>query len=58
MHFLQAEMEELGRKVDSLTAENMALRSEINKLVEDSEKLRSENAALMVIFPVSSLLPL
>ncbi|KNA25303.1 hypothetical protein SOVF_007860 isoform B [Spinacia oleracea] len=43
----QAEMEELGKKVDSLNVENMALRSEINKLVEDSEKLRSENAALM-----------
>ena len=48
MLLLQAEMEELSRKVDSLTAENMALRSEINKLVEDSEKIRSENATLMV----------
>uniref|UniRef100_A0A7C9AQP4 BZIP domain-containing protein n=1 Tax=Opuntia streptacantha TaxID=393608 RepID=A0A7C9AQP4_OPUST len=42
----QAEMGELVRKVDSLMAENMALRSEISKLVEDSEKIRVENAAL------------
>ncbi|XP_021726799.1 G-box-binding factor 3-like isoform X4 [Chenopodium quinoa] len=43
----QAEMEELGKKVDNLNVENLALRSEINKLVEDSEKLRSENSSLM-----------
>lgn len=43
----QAEMEELSKKVESLTAENMALKSEVNKLDIDSEKLRSENAALM-----------
>lgn len=42
----QAEMEDLAKKVDCLNAENMALRSEINKLVEDSDKLRSENATL------------
>ncbi|KAL8167635.1 hypothetical protein V2J09_009134 [Rumex salicifolius] len=42
-----AEMEELSRKVDALSAENMALKSEINKLVEDGEKLKSENAALV-----------
>ena len=55
MLFLQAEMEELVRKVDSLTAENMALRSEISKLVEDSEKIRAENAALTVPFFVLCL---
>ncbi|XP_021764942.1 G-box-binding factor 3-like isoform X1 [Chenopodium quinoa] len=43
----QAEMEELGKKVDDLNVENLALRSEINKLVEDSEKLRTENSSLM-----------
>ncbi|XP_074281752.1 G-box-binding factor 3-like isoform X2 [Silene latifolia] len=43
----QAEMEDLGRKVDALTAENLALRSEINKLEADSEKLRSDNGLLV-----------
>ncbi|KMT16098.1 hypothetical protein BVRB_3g052640 isoform B [Beta vulgaris subsp. vulgaris] len=43
----QAEMEELGKQVESLNVENMALQSEINKLEADSEKLRSENAAIM-----------
>ncbi|KAL2922171.1 Common plant regulatory factor 1 [Bienertia sinuspersici] len=43
----QAEMEELGNKVDSLNVENLALRFEIKKLVEDCEQLRSENAALV-----------
>lgn len=48
LFFLQAEMEELGKQVESLNVENMALQSEINKLEADSEKLRSENAAIMV----------
>ncbi|XP_022757495.1 common plant regulatory factor 1-like isoform X2 [Durio zibethinus] len=43
----QAETEELARKVESLTAENAALRSEINQLSEKSEKLRLENATLV-----------
>lgn len=43
-------MEEFGRKVDFLIVENMVFRFEINKLVEDSEKLRFENVVLMVIF--------
>ncbi|GAB4826291.1 hypothetical protein Ancab_009156 [Ancistrocladus abbreviatus] len=43
----QAEMEELAKKVESLTVENMALRSEIKKLTEEMEKLKSDNAALM-----------
>ena len=42
--------EELGRKVNSLTAENLALKSEVNQLMENSKKLRLENAALLVIF--------
>ncbi|KAK4411472.1 Common plant regulatory factor 1 [Sesamum angolense] len=43
----QAETEELANKVQALTAENMTLKSEINKLMESSEKLKLDNAALM-----------
>lgn len=43
----QAETEELARKVDALTAENMTLRSELNILNEKSEKLRLDNAELL-----------
>ncbi|XP_059312534.1 transcriptional activator TAF-1-like isoform X4 [Lycium ferocissimum] len=43
----QAEAEELAMRVQSLTAENMTLKSEINKLMENSEKLKLDNAALM-----------
>ncbi|KAL9245397.1 hypothetical protein vseg_019058 [Gypsophila vaccaria] len=43
----QAEAEELGRKVDSLNAENLALKSEISQFMENSKKLRLENAALL-----------
>ncbi|XP_039062646.1 G-box-binding factor 3-like isoform X2 [Hibiscus syriacus] len=43
----QAEAEELTRKVESLTAENASLRSEINLLTEKSEKLRRDNATLV-----------
>ncbi|XP_011093363.1 common plant regulatory factor 1 isoform X5 [Sesamum indicum] len=43
----QAETEELANKVQALTAENMALKSEINKLMESSEKLKLDNAALL-----------
>ncbi|KAF3648290.1 Common plant regulatory factor 1 [Capsicum annuum] len=43
----QAEAEELAVRVQSLTAENMTLKSEINKLIENSEKLKLDNAALM-----------
>ncbi|CAA7016876.1 unnamed protein product [Microthlaspi erraticum] len=42
----QAETEELARKVEALTAENMALRSELNQLNEKSDKLRGANATL------------
>ncbi|XP_027350122.1 common plant regulatory factor 1-like isoform X3 [Abrus precatorius] len=42
----QAETEELARKVESLNAENVSLKSEINRLTESSEKLRVENATL------------
>ncbi|CAK8560741.1 unnamed protein product [Lathyrus sativus] len=42
----QAEAEELARRVDALTAENLALKSEINEFAENSEKLKIENAIL------------
>jgi plant G-box-binding factor len=45
---LKAETEELARKVEALTAENMALRSELNQLNEKSDKLRGANATLLV----------
>lgn len=44
----QAEAEELAIRVQSLTAENLTLRSEINKLMENAKKLKLDNAALMV----------
>ncbi|XP_062180745.1 common plant regulatory factor 1-like isoform X2 [Phragmites australis] len=44
----QAETEELSTQVESLTAENTSLRSEISRLTDSSEKLRLENSALMV----------
>ncbi|XP_010518298.1 PREDICTED: G-box-binding factor 3 isoform X2 [Camelina sativa] len=43
----QAETEELAKKVEALTAENMALRSELNQLNEKSDKLRGANATLL-----------
>ncbi|KAM3711044.1 hypothetical protein ACB098_01G079700 [Castanea mollissima] len=43
----QAETEELARKVESMVAENEAIKSEINGLTDNSEKLRLENATLM-----------
>ncbi|XP_072094163.1 common plant regulatory factor 1 isoform X4 [Arachis hypogaea] len=42
----QAETEELARKVESLSAENVLLKSEINRLAESSGKMRVENATL------------
>ncbi|XP_062074497.1 G-box-binding factor 3-like [Humulus lupulus] len=44
----QAEYDELVRRWDSLNMENSALKSELRQLQDDSEKLRLENAALMV----------
>ncbi|GER48645.1 G-box binding factor [Striga asiatica] len=43
----QAETEELAVKVQVLTAENITLKSEINKLIESSEQLKLQNATLM-----------
>ncbi|KAF8412156.1 hypothetical protein HHK36_000113 [Tetracentron sinense] len=45
----QTESEEIAMKVESLNVENMALRSEINRITENAEKLRLENALLMVL---------
>jgi len=46
---IQAEAEELARRVDALTAENLVLKSEMNELAENSEKLKIENATLKVM---------
>jgi regulator of replication initiation timing len=46
---VQAEAEELARRVDALTAENLALKSEMNELAENSAKLKIENATLKVM---------
>ncbi|KAI3701282.1 hypothetical protein L2E82_45934 [Cichorium intybus] len=43
----QAEAEELAVKVDALNSENLSLRSEINRLTDNSEKLKLQNAELM-----------
>lgn len=51
----QAEAEELGIRVQSLTAENLTLRSEINKLMENSEKLKLDNAALLERLKIEQL---
>lgn len=45
---VQAEAEELSVKVESLNADNMTLKSEISRLTDISEKLKLENASLMV----------
>ncbi|XP_047318342.1 common plant regulatory factor 1-like [Impatiens glandulifera] len=42
----QAETEELARRVEALTAENLSLKSEMDRLNEISEQLKLENAAL------------
>lgn len=46
----QAEVEELKRKYGSLDVENKALKTELVNLKAYSDKLRLENAALMVLF--------
>ncbi|CAA0827220.1 G-box-binding factor 3 [Striga hermonthica] len=46
----QAETEELAGKVKALTAENISLKAEINKLMGNSEQLKLENAALLEKF--------
>lgn len=49
IYSIQAEAEELARRVDTLTSENLTLKSEINQLIGSSEKLRMENATLKVM---------
>ena len=39
----------MATQVESLTAENTSLRSEIGRLTVSSKKLRLENSALMVM---------
>uniref|UniRef100_A0A0D6QXL0 BZIP domain-containing protein n=1 Tax=Araucaria cunninghamii TaxID=56994 RepID=A0A0D6QXL0_ARACU len=43
----QAECEELTAKVDLLSSENMALKTELTRLAEESKKLASHNASLL-----------
>nr|XP_016486175.1 PREDICTED: transcriptional activator TAF-1-like isoform X1 [Nicotiana tabacum] len=43
----QGEAEELAIRVQSLTSENLGLKSEINNFTENSAKLKLENSALM-----------
>lgn len=43
----QAEVEGVMMRYESLNVENVALKTELDQLKEDSEKLRNENAALM-----------
>ncbi|KAL3696781.1 hypothetical protein R1sor_010857 [Riccia sorocarpa] len=43
----QAECEELGTRVDTLTVENMALRTELARVSEECKKMKAENATLL-----------
>ncbi|KAF7139101.1 hypothetical protein RHSIM_Rhsim07G0085200 [Rhododendron simsii] len=44
---LQAEVDELMKRYETVKVENTALKSEINQLTEEVEKLKDENCALM-----------
>ncbi|GKC41942.1 hypothetical protein Tco_1059664, partial [Tanacetum coccineum] len=46
---LQAEAEELSLKVESLTSENLTLKSEINQLPDNSQILKFQNVKLKVV---------
>lgn len=54
---IQAETEELARTVESLIAENEAVKSELDRLTDNSEKVRLENAMLMVHPYANSIIP-
>jgi plant G-box-binding factor len=43
----QAECEELGTRVDTLTVENMALRTELSRVTEECKRLQVENSNLV-----------
>ncbi|GBG79323.1 hypothetical protein CBR_g29473 [Chara braunii] len=43
---LKAECEELGARVETLTNENMTLRTELTRLYEECKKLAADNASL------------
>ncbi|KAJ7116736.1 hypothetical protein O6H91_05G065100 [Diphasiastrum complanatum] len=43
----QAECEELGTRVETLTVENMALHTELNRVTEERDKLATENKILL-----------
>lgn len=43
----QAECEELGTRVDTLTVENIALRTELNRVTEECKRLQAENSSLV-----------
>lgn len=43
----QAECEELGTRVDTLTVENMQLRTELSRVTEECKRLQAENSTLV-----------
>ncbi|XP_024403171.1 G-box-binding factor 1 isoform X2 [Physcomitrium patens] len=43
----QAECEELGNRVETLTAENMTLLTELNRMTEECKRLQAENGSLV-----------
>lgn len=45
----QAEVDELMKRYETVKVVNTALKSEINQLTEEVEKLKDENCALMVL---------
>lgn len=47
--FLQAECEELQRRVEALSGENHSLKDELQRLSEECEKLTSENSSIKVL---------
>jgi plant G-box-binding factor len=44
----QAECEELGTRVDTLTVENIALRTELSRVTEECKRLQAENSSLVL----------